>query len=64
LIVVACITWTGDKSIFKSLDSYDDGTVTFGSEQRKSKFVGLGTVDNQNITILSDILLIVSTITY
>jgi hypothetical protein len=37
----------GHKLKFKTLDPYDGGTVTFESDQRKSKIIGLGTVGNQ-----------------
>ena len=42
---------TGDKSNFISLESYNGGTVTFGSNLRKSKIVGIGKVGNENLTI-------------
>ena len=42
---------TGDKSNFISLESYNGGTVTFGSNFRKSKIVGIGKVGNENLTI-------------
>ena len=42
---------TGEKLNFKTLESYNGGTVTFGSNQRKSHIVGLGTVGNENLTI-------------
>ena len=48
---------TGDKSNFKYLESYDGGSVTFGSNQRKSSIIGLGSVGNQNLTI-SDVYLV------
>jgi GAG-pre-integrase domain/Integrase core domain len=42
---------TRDKSNFKTLESIDDGSVMFGSNQIKSKIIGLSTVGNKNITI-------------
>jgi hypothetical protein len=42
---------TGNKSNLKILESIDGRSVTFGSNQRKSKIIGLGTVENKNITI-------------
>ena len=42
---------TGNKKIFKSLIPYDGGYVTFGSDQRKSKVVGLGTIGTDHVSI-------------
>ena len=42
---------TGNKSSFISLEPYNGGTVTFGSNLRKSKIVGIGKVGNENLTI-------------
>ena len=42
---------TGDKSIFKLLEPYDGGTVTFGNDNRKSSIIGIGSIGNQHLTI-------------
>ena len=42
---------TGEQLNFKTLEPYNGGTVTFGSNQRKISIIGLGTVGNENLTI-------------
>ncbi|KAJ3709158.1 hypothetical protein LUZ61_012863 [Rhynchospora tenuis] len=42
---------TGDESCFKTLEPFDGGEVTFGSDSRKSSIIGIGSVGNQNLTV-------------